>query len=879
MVPALPVVPAATCPATAGALGGVAAGTLCSATSGVAGAAGSALGGLGSLGVGSVLDALGSWVTGGAVWLLARIGAALASSTAVDLSAPWFRAHYATMAALAGVVVVPLLLLGIVQAVYRQSTTLLLRSALVHLPLALLLTGVAVSFVQLGLAATDSLSAAVAHGAGLDSGHFLSGVADGLTAGSAGDPTGPPTFVVFLGGVAVVVGAVLVWLELLVRAAAVYVAVLFLPLALASLAWPAIAHWSRRLADTLVALVLSKFVVVAVLSLAAGALAGGAARPLGRHRPGRWVRLGARGRGPAPVGRRRTVGPPPPPALRRGRRRGPPRGPDRPGPPAGDGPGQRAGLGGAGVLGGRHAGRRDGRPRGHRGPGGRRPSGRESARRSAGLVRPRTARRRPRIGRRAGPLTWPRRVERPGVGTPSRGHRGLGAVARGRSRLRRRRRRRSGRTPVAARTRPGCRARQRERGTPPPAPPDGCPPGRRPRPGPARGPPRRRAGRPGSLRPARAVTGGTAEDGRARVRYRFPPLERRGVIAGWRGGQIGAVAGALVVAVLVARARPSADGVLVAVTVVAGGVALATWPVAGRTGEQWLPLLVRWAWAGRTGDRRQLGVGPRHGRLVTLAGAGRLRVGGPDRDPHGSGALAGLSVGAAPLEGNGAAMGVVHDQRARTATAVLALSGHSFALLGPADQDARVAAWARVLASLARDGSAVHRVQWLETCRPDDGSAVRRWLDGHAVLGDATPAARSYRDLLTEAGPVTRRHRVLLAVTVHRGRSARAVRAAGVVLPASAPSSAGRWPPCTGPSRGPMSKRRGCSVRPPLPTCWPTGWARPPPGRPPSPGAGPTTGARPPVRGPWPWSRRGTPCAARPPGTPCTGWPSGPGST
>jgi hypothetical protein len=44
---------------------------------------------------------------------------------------------------------------------------------------------------------------------------------------------------------------------------------------LASLAWPAIAHWSRRLVDTLVVLILGKFVIVSVLSLAAGALAGG----------------------------------------------------------------------------------------------------------------------------------------------------------------------------------------------------------------------------------------------------------------------------------------------------------------------------------------------------------------------------------------------------------------------------------------------------------------------------------------------------------------------------------------------------------------------------------------------------------------------------
>ena len=39
--------------------------------------------------------------------------------------------------------------------------------------------------------------------------------------------------------------------------------------------WPAISHWCRRLVETVVALVLSKFVIVAVLSLAVGALGAG----------------------------------------------------------------------------------------------------------------------------------------------------------------------------------------------------------------------------------------------------------------------------------------------------------------------------------------------------------------------------------------------------------------------------------------------------------------------------------------------------------------------------------------------------------------------------------------------------------------------------
>ncbi len=279
----LPVVPGLSCPASAAALAGAGLGPACQAASAVTGAAGSVVGSvagsaasqLTGFGVDSVLNALGGWVTDGATWLLAQIGTVIADTTSVDLGASWFTAHYETMMALAGVVIVPVLLLGIMQSVYRQNGSMLVRSVVVNVPLAILLTAVAVKLVQLGLAVTDAMSDAVSAGAGLDTGHFLSAVAVALSGSAAAGQPGVPAFVVFLGGLAVVFGALMVWVELLIRAAAVYVAVLFLPLALASLAWPAIAHWCRRLVDTLVALILGKFVIVAVLSLAAGALAGG----------------------------------------------------------------------------------------------------------------------------------------------------------------------------------------------------------------------------------------------------------------------------------------------------------------------------------------------------------------------------------------------------------------------------------------------------------------------------------------------------------------------------------------------------------------------------------------------------------------------------
>jgi len=262
------------CPPGAGALGVGGLGSVCQVVGGVAGLAGSAASQVTGFGVDSVLGALGSWVAEGAVWLLDQVGAVLTSTTSIDLGVSWFTEHYETMAALCGVVVLPMLLLGVIQAIYRQDLSMLLRSVLVNVPLAMLLTAVAVKLVQLGLAVTDELSSAVAQGAGLNAGHFMAAVTTALSGGAASQPA-VPAFIVFLGGLVVVVGAFLVWIELLIRAAAVYVAVLFLPLALASLAWPAIAHWCRRLVDTLVALILAKFVIVSVLSLAASALDAG----------------------------------------------------------------------------------------------------------------------------------------------------------------------------------------------------------------------------------------------------------------------------------------------------------------------------------------------------------------------------------------------------------------------------------------------------------------------------------------------------------------------------------------------------------------------------------------------------------------------------
>ena len=253
------------------------------------------------------------------------------------------------------------------------------------------------------------------------------------------------------------------------------------------------------------------------------------------------------------------------------------------------------------------------------------------------------------------------------------------------------------------------------------------------------------------------------------ARYRFGPLERRGLVAGWRGGQIASVAGALVVAIGVLHSRPSPARVAVALAAVAAGVALATWPVGGRTGEEWLPTVTRWEISAVAGVRRQRSDAPGAGHGL-VAAPGRFR-----RSPHPAagarpasrrGAFGGLEILGAD-SGTGPAgpqLGVVFDRRARTHTAVLAVRGHNFALVSPDEQRQRVGRWATVLASLAREHSPVHRVQWVASALPDDGQAVRRYLGERAVLAADEPARRSYAELLEGAGAGTCRHEVFVAV-------------------------------------------------------------------------------------------------------------------
>ena len=239
----------------------------CSAVGDVVGA----VAGAGAQAAGSaVLDALTGWVGDGASWLLKQVAEAINETTRVDLGAQWFSDHYGFMFGVGGLLLLPLLLLAVVQALIRQDPRLLARAAFLQMPAAVLLTGLAVAVTQTLLAVTDALSAELTAGISEDTGSLAQGLAAVSVTG-----TGVPTFAAFLIAVFMAIAAVFVWIELVLRAAAVYVAVMFLPLFLAAMVWPATAGWIRRLVQLLAAAVLSKLVIVATLSLGLSAVSSG----------------------------------------------------------------------------------------------------------------------------------------------------------------------------------------------------------------------------------------------------------------------------------------------------------------------------------------------------------------------------------------------------------------------------------------------------------------------------------------------------------------------------------------------------------------------------------------------------------------------------
>lgn len=220
-----------------------------------------------------VMRGVTAWVTNAAVWVTGKVGELIEKTSSPDLEASWFEGQYGTMVAVAGALALLMLLLAVIQAVIRQDVWMLLRAAFGYLPIAFILAGVAIAGAGLLVAITDDMSAAVVSSLGTDqSDNLLQAVGDAYKRALEED-SGIPLFGVFLGAIILALGAFVLWLEMIIRDAAIYICVFFLPLTFVAMVWPATGRWARRLVELLVAIILAKFVIVSILTLATAAIA------------------------------------------------------------------------------------------------------------------------------------------------------------------------------------------------------------------------------------------------------------------------------------------------------------------------------------------------------------------------------------------------------------------------------------------------------------------------------------------------------------------------------------------------------------------------------------------------------------------------------
>jgi hypothetical protein len=212
----------------------------------------------------AVLTAFSGGVVAGATWVVSHVVGLLTNTTKVAFAVPWFEQQERAMLGIAALAVGPLLAAATIGAIIRQDGRRLMRVFGVGLPVGILGAVTAVALTQWALGVVDEMCLLIRSS---DDYHAFDKLGSWL-----GEP-GIPALVQFVVGSVVFLAAVALWMEMVLRAAAVYIAVLFLPLGLAAFVWPATAPITKRFVEILVAVIGSKFVIVATLTLGEGFVA------------------------------------------------------------------------------------------------------------------------------------------------------------------------------------------------------------------------------------------------------------------------------------------------------------------------------------------------------------------------------------------------------------------------------------------------------------------------------------------------------------------------------------------------------------------------------------------------------------------------------
>ncbi|MFJ3185543.1 hypothetical protein [Streptomyces halstedii] len=219
------------------------------------------------------LDPLSSLARGcadAASWTVKKLSEAVEGTANVDFTNPTFRQQYAIVFAASTVLTLVLWLFAVAKRAIRGvPLTTAISEAVGFLWLTVLASAFTPLILYVVVSATDGVTSVISSATGADSDVFFGSFAEALKKGT--DIGGGPIMLIIVSLVSVLAAGIL-WLELVIRAALLYVGALLGVIVYAGLVDKNMWGHVRRWAGIMIAVIMVKPVIVIVLGLA-GALA------------------------------------------------------------------------------------------------------------------------------------------------------------------------------------------------------------------------------------------------------------------------------------------------------------------------------------------------------------------------------------------------------------------------------------------------------------------------------------------------------------------------------------------------------------------------------------------------------------------------------
>jgi type IV secretion system protein TrbL len=222
---------------------------------------------------GAVITAPFDWLAqgmgGAAEWMFTSVWKVIDTTTYVDVTSDEYMKVYNIMFGVGAFVMLGFFMLQVIGGMIRREPAALSRAAL-GLAKSILGSFVALALLATALEITDQLCIGIVNAAGTNMngmGDKVAVLAGGLGTINLAAPGAGAILTIFLASLAII-GAMVVWISLLIRKALLLIAIVFAPIALAGSSWDHTRSWLARWATFVIAMILSKVVLVVIFLLA-----------------------------------------------------------------------------------------------------------------------------------------------------------------------------------------------------------------------------------------------------------------------------------------------------------------------------------------------------------------------------------------------------------------------------------------------------------------------------------------------------------------------------------------------------------------------------------------------------------------------------------